>query len=148
MNTRRLRLVRPKWALGTMLLVVGWSAVVVSLNVRPRFDTYIPTGEGIFPVVVRYGYPWCYASAFTIVNLDTPNPRRDLRSIDLAELHRYRYHSYWLLAGNTAIGLLAVAVLTFASKFLLRAIVAGLRAVLSKPPPRNDKGPERASESL
>ncbi len=33
MNTRRLR---PKWTIGTMLLVVGWSSLVVWLNVRPR----------------------------------------------------------------------------------------------------------------
>ena len=38
MKTRRLRLVRPRWTLGTMLLVVGWSAVVVWLNVRPRIE--------------------------------------------------------------------------------------------------------------
>ncbi len=36
MKTRRLRLVRPRWTLGTMLLIVGWSAVVVWLNVRTR----------------------------------------------------------------------------------------------------------------
>jgi len=117
--------------MGTMLLIVGWSAVVVWLNVRPRiYGLYMvgsltpapkePTGT----CFVEYGYPWAcwftWGEAFTI--------------------------HYRALAGNIAIGLLAVAVLTFASKYLVRAIVAGLRAFLSKPPPSNGKGPERASE--
>jgi hypothetical protein len=45
------------------------------------------------------------------------------------------------IAANIAIGLLAVAVLTFASKYLLRATVAGLRGSVGKPPPpEKDKG--------
>jgi len=41
MNTRRLRLVRPKWTMGTMLLIVGWSpntqsSEVLRLRLRAR----------------------------------------------------------------------------------------------------------------
>ncbi len=142
---RRLRLVRPKWTLGTMLLVVGWSAVVVWLNVRATAASDLPTGDVYMPVAIRYGYPLCYAASFTMVSGNSPNPQRKLPSIELSELHRYHYHSYPALTANIAIGLLAVAVLTFASKYLVRAIVAGLRAFMSKPPPDKEKGPERAS---
>ena len=46
----------------------------------------------------------------------------------------------WQLVGNIYFGLVAVAFLTLASKHLLRAIVVGLGAILSKPPPPNEKG--------
>ena len=121
MKTRRLRLARPRWTLGTMLLVVGWSAVVVWLNVRPRVE---------YEASVKYGYPWTsYVEPWEplrtsdsgpgyVINELVPPPQYDIR--------------YWHLAANIAIGLLAVALLTFASKYLVRAIIAGLRAVLSK----------------
>jgi len=80
-----------------------------------------------------------------MAHLNAPAPRRELPSIEFSELHSYPYHSYWLLAANIAIGLIAVAVLTFASKYLLRAIVAGLRAIMSKPPPDKGNGPSKSN---
>jgi len=118
------------------------------LNIRATAASDLPTGDVYMPVAIRYGYPLCYAASFTMVSGNSPNPKRELPSIELSELHRYHYHSYPSLAANIAIGLLAVAVLTFASRHLLRAIVAGLRAFLSKPPPDNEEGPKRASESV
>ena len=50
----------------------------------------------------------------------------------------------WHLVDNIFYGLLAVAVLTFASKCLVRAIVAGLRAFMSKPPPDKEEGPSKS----
>ena len=58
MNTRRLRLVRPRWTMGTMLLIVGWSAVVVWLNVRPRIE-YLPIpGQEDVVYHASFGCPW------------------------------------------------------------------------------------------
>ena len=103
-----------------MLLIVGWSSVVVWLNVRPRYYELILHRHGKhYPVLyAEYGCPWGYS------------------------WQDVEYYDYTALAANIAIGLLAV--LTFASKYLLRAIVAALRALLSKPPPSNENGPERA----
>ncbi len=147
MNTRRLRLVRPRWTLGTMLLVVGWSAVVVWLNVRPRvrqWKRYLP--DGLEPLVidhVAYGYPWTCADRESVQS--TQIPSRRFGSITYWKLvpgslpDEETIH-YWPLTANIAIGLVAVAVLTFASKYLIRAIVAGLRAFMSKPPPDKQEG--------
>jgi len=109
--------------MGTMLLVVGWSAVVVWLNVRPRvrYGTEI-LGLDFYFCIIDYGFPWTHAcSSPTVETL-----------------------GYRLLAGNIAIGLLAVAVLTFASRLLMRAIVAGVRAFMSKPPPGNEDGQSKS----
>ena len=78
MNTRRLRLARPKWTLGTMLLVVGWSAVVVWLNVRPRTCTLAEcpmmvrsTREPVPIYYVEHGYPWiCVSGNWLIMRPD------------------------------------------------------------------------------
>ena len=58
MNTRRLR---PKCTLGTMLLVVGWSSVVVWLNVRERIE-FLDTDD------IHEGAP-----AYLFQNRITPN---------------------------------------------------------------------------
>jgi len=137
MKTRRLRLVRPKWTLGTMLLVVGWSAVVVWLNAQPRHVgtlTFSTRGEELTDNMFQYGCPWSNA---TVSHTDS----RLLRSRVGSD---FTIH-YPQLAGNIAIGLLAVAVLTFASKYLVRAIVAGLRRLLSKPPPDKEEGPSESN---
>ena len=136
MKTRRLRLVRPRWTLGTMLLVVGWSAVVVWLNVRPRFVSglaFLVDEEETVSITVEYGFPCKYAFNPSVARLLSPTETR-------------LYDDWaWQLVDNLFYGLLAVAVLTFASKYLVRAIVAGLRAFMSKPPPSNGKGHERAN---
>jgi len=120
--------------MGTMLLIVGWSAVVVWLNVRPR----VHDKKDGYVCFVSYGLPFTIAGGFSFSE----------SSILLQPQHRYLSHpSYWrwLLAANIAIGLLAVAVLTFASKYLVRAIVAGLRRLLSKPPPDKEEGPSESN---
>ena len=140
MNTRRLRLVRPRWTMGTMLLIVGWSAVVVWLNVRPRIE-YLPIpGQEDVVYHASFGCPWTYA--FDLDFFASSPPRFGLSEA--------LTHDTWVwpLTGNTAIGLLAVAILTFASEYLLRGIVSGLRAFVGKPPPSNTEGPERPNQSL
>jgi len=141
MKTRRLRLVRPKWTLGTMLLIVGWSAVVVWLNVRPH-PPY-PRSDGPSPAVglwvFQYGCPWKYGTQITAVNSGHP-VRFRLDDLVIAD--------YWRLAGNIAIGLLSVAVLTFASKYLVRAITAGLRGFVGKPPPGKGNGPSSNAHEI
>ena len=136
MKTRRLRLARPRWTLGTMLLVVGWSAVVVWLNVRPRVVWRDTEGELVIGFV-RYGCPWSFASVHAF------------REQQLSSRFHLDYlHDVRRLYANIAIGLLAVAVLTFASKYLARAIVSGVRAFVGKPPPSNGRGPLRACEDV
>jgi len=121
--------------MGTMLLIVGWSAVVVWLNVRPRvvcevlFISLNPPGS--LTLDEEFGWPLTVAVG--------------VRS-EQSHVRQFHNNFKWPLAANIAIGLLAVAVLTFASKYLVRAIVAGVRAIVGKPPPSKGNGPERASD--
>ncbi len=117
MNSRRLR---PKWTLGTMLLVVGWSSVVVWLNVRRTIFTHFGY------LSARYGYPWTCAVA-----CDPNDP-----SLEPPRFRPEYIYSHWHLAANVAIGLIAVFILTWTS----RAILSALRAFMSKPPPDNLNG--------
>ena len=140
MNTRRFRLVRPKWTMGTMLLIVGWSAVVVCLNVRPRISCdrspSILFGRKIYALAActqDFGCPWIWAKSVCLHSPYDPCPPPHSPLRDPCE------YDYRALAANIAIGLLAVAVLTFASRYLLRVIAAGLRAVFGKPPPSKGK---------
>lgn len=147
MKTRRLRLVRPKWTMGTILLIVGWSAVVIWLNVTPRFGRYCLLAR---LASVHYGYPWdCIVAGWDSDSAPpyTSNRFGWARTPVFPKPSEHQVH-YWPLAGNMAIGLLAVAVLTFASRYLVRAIVAGLRAFVGKPPPTNEKGPWRPNQGL
>jgi hypothetical protein len=81
----------------------------------------------------EYGWPWTVAVGLTFHNSTTRQlyPRCKMQ-----------------LAGNITIGLLTVAVLTFASMYLVRAIVAGLRAAFGKPQLSKEEGPETPSKSL
>jgi len=116
-----------------MLLVVGWSSVVVWLNVR---QWYKPKENG-YVSFVNYGLPFTFAEGFSF----------DDSSVLLQAQPKYLYHPpHWRksLAANIAIGLVAVAVLTFASKYLVRATVSGLGAFMRKPPPDNEEGPSKS----
>ena len=129
MKTRRLRLFRPRWTLGTMLLVVGWSAVVVWLNVGYRRHTrmmYV-TEWGAGSRGVEYGFPATYAQQ--------PNATWDSSQPILRRLCAADIINYWALAANAAMGMLAVAGLTCGSRYLLLRIVSyrpqlSLRAIL------------------
>lgn len=126
----RRRLIPRKWAISTILLIVGWSSLVGWLNVRPRIhrnDPIVIDSIESQTTVVYYGYPWAYTC---VIFWDK---RQDiLRSPPTID--------YWRLAYNLLMGLLAVAVLTWTSKYLLRAIIAILRAFMSKPPPADVDG--------
>jgi len=111
-----------------MLLIVGWSSVVFWLNVRPRLVRFYETES----YLIMYGCPWIYAAQYH-GNYWGRSPRLHAVRPDYIE-------DYWALTANIAIGLVAVAVLTFASKYLVRAIVAGVKSFMSKPPPANEKG--------
>ena len=111
-----------------MLLIVGWSAVVVWLNSRPRHQTRTFHG-------VEYGWPWTLAGS-----------RHLYDPVDA--IPRYRPEltfNYRALAANIAIGLLTVAILTLASKYLLHGLVAAQRAYAGKPPPHNEEGPSKSN---
>jgi len=121
-----------------MLLVVGWSSVVVWLNVRPRVTEYTFRYFGAHSIdLAEYGCPWSHSSE-GIEFFESSHPPVNSFGPDV-------YYDYPALAANLAIGLLAVAVLTFASKYLVRAIVAGLRRLLSKPPPDKGNGPSESN---
>jgi len=110
-----------------MLLIVAWSSVVVWLNVRPRYVAGIyhnPEGKGLHACYVEFGCPWSYAGCFAAT------------ATNIRPLEPVRIDSYPALAANAAIGLLAVAVLTWTS----RASIAVLRAFMSKPPPADVDG--------
>ncbi len=116
----RPRRIRPTWTIGTLLIVVAWSSAVVWLNIRPRTDSraVFTTHTTSFnpPVSVtfteEYGWPFTVAVGFRV---DKP-PARQLYP-------RYKKH----LAGNAIIGMMAVAVLTFLSKYLLNRIMFAFR---------------------
>jgi len=154
MKTRRLRLVRPRWTLGTMLLVVGWSAVVVWLNVRPRTCevdrtlVIVPSSkEPVRCYLFEYGFPWICVSATWLDTPDDSGAEWLINRSEMYALHEPRNEHHidsWPLAANIAIGLIAVLVLTVASKYLVRAVVAGLRAFVGKPPPNKGKGPSKS----
>jgi len=79
MNTRRLRLVRPRWTMGTLLLIVGWSALVVWLNVRPRVVSRYAVGDDSWAMRHAYfewGYPWSYAGVSLSSNKRLKPPPR------------------------------------------------------------------------
>ena len=122
MNSPRHR--RPKWTIDAMLLIVGWSSVVVWLNTRARFGVVSSEDNRMVSYCVFYGYPAPCAYAWNSYKVSDANP-----------LHI----DYRLLAVNVVIGVLVVAVGAWASKYLLRRIVSGLRAVVGKPPPTDDK---------
>jgi len=99
--------------------------------------TYPFTKSTVYICTQHYGCPWTYGR--TVRGHTHSEPCLPPRSFP------QKIWSYWLLAANIAIGLVAVLVLTFASKYLIRAIVSGLRAVLSKPPPDKEKGPSESN---
>lgn len=95
-----------------MLLIIAWSAVMLWINVRPRIldcGNY-STRE---PVLcwVGYGWPWPYAWVYGHFRLS-----------HLPQLRPSYMWSYWALAGNGAIGALAVAALTRSTTCLLRRL--------------------------
>ena len=128
MNARR-RLRLPRWSIGTMLIFVGWCAVAVALNMRPRvytFDFIPPSLDGSIYTTVHFGFPFDYAYSITLQHPSNPRPV---------------YPWYWekhgkiALAANIAIGMLAAVPLTWASSYLLRRITSWIASPGRKSPP-------------
>lgn len=99
-----------------MLLVVGWSAVAVWLNVRPRVVWRDHTEDAIVVGFVRYGCPCSFASVHAIYE-------QQLSS----RLHLDYIHDVRRLYANITIGLVAVVVLTWGSRYLLRRMACSFR---------------------
>lgn len=98
-----------------MLLVVVWSPLVLWLNARTRVvhsrgGLDDPTGEIMYDAYFEWGCPWSYAGVSLYGN----------EAIEPPPLRPEYIFSYSFLAANTSIGVLAVAVLTLVSKYLLR----------------------------
>lgn len=98
-----------------MLLVVGWSSVVVWLNVKPHSNIPISRshGAGLFRADVTYGYPLPYAWEVHLFDGSAPHP---------PPLPHRCYEPF--LAVDVAIGMLAVVVLTWVSSYLMRGIAS------------------------
>jgi hypothetical protein len=116
---------RLQFSLATLLLLVTWSAALLSMNVLPRVSLYKVAAGGMdfgFEVsedferhVARWGWPCRYA-------VDS--------SLERASLSRLPPHGqidYRALFLDTAVGVLIVAALTWATNQLLRRVGARLR---------------------
>ena len=113
------RLAHFRFSLGTLLLAVAWSAVVVWLNITAGEvqvdDPNAPFGPGYR--WLHYGWPWTYA--WDVCRLHVP-PNG---------VH-FAWYS-WVLVLDTVVGILIVAVLTWASGYLSRRVKHVYRRVKS-----------------
>ncbi len=113
MNVPRLRRFRPKWTIGTMLLVTGWSPLLIWLNIRPYNAlvfkrALVETDSEVY--WCYYGFPWSYAWG-----LDNTFP-------STIHLNNMAIYSCWALAGDVVVGVVAVVLLTLVSRYLLRQV--------------------------
>jgi hypothetical protein len=106
--------------LATLLIAMAWSAVMVWLNTTPRVwhVSHWVQGTKSMTVVTDFGWPWHY---FRDIEFDR-NP-----ALDLLILHDPKQSNHWALAADVAVGVLLVAVLTWASSQLLRGVTSSLR---------------------
>lgn len=107
------RLLRPQFSLATLLIAMAWSAVMVWVNVTPHVTRY---RVGIHASVVEIGWPWTYAWCLQTSEDAIAPQRRIIKVI-----------GSWPIVSNAVVGVLLVAVLTWASSLLLRRVAARLR---------------------
>jgi hypothetical protein len=111
--SRRLRF---RFSLATLLITMAWSAVVVWINVTPRFALERLSVVGrhghdqIGVYLIRWGWPFPYANSFVF----WPVPLSDFPPGGI--------EAYWAFAGDVAVGVLLVAALTWGSNQLLRRV--------------------------
>jgi hypothetical protein len=114
------KFLRFRFSLTTLLLAVAWSAVAVWINVTPRVT--VAEASIVRPRTVisfhlaHWGWPWDYADDLAEFLPDRV-PRCPASGLT----------SYWALAGDAAVGVLLVVVLTWCSNQLLRRVGAKLR---------------------
>jgi hypothetical protein len=116
------RFLRFRFILASLLLAVTWSGVAVWVNITPRFRgfTHVTYGDNELPPEswsAEYGWPWTYRLCNGF--FDSPH--------DLPRLQAEMVSGYSALSGDIAVGLLLVAVLTWASSQLLRRVADRLR---------------------
>jgi len=120
------RLIRFRFSLATLLIAMAWSGVAVWVNVLPRFrgfshanfgDNGLPPESWSTPGAAEYGWPLTYGLCYGF--FDSPH--------DLPRLQAEMISGYHALAGDVAVGLLLVVVLTWGSNQLRRRIGARLR---------------------
>jgi hypothetical protein len=119
-----------------LLLVVGWSSVVMSLNITPRkyrripldiVERYSSGGEELYTLYRReFGFPWTcvstncteWSTEIEVVLLDWPGDDAPcpLRSVYVA--------NYWAMVGNAAVGAATALALALVSKYLLNRIIS------------------------
>jgi hypothetical protein len=110
-----IRFLRFRFTLMTLLLAIAWSAAAMRINVT-SLEEHFPSmpnqwGDIRGPSTFRYyGWPFiCYASE------------------DVIGRTTRRYYDYWKLAGDAAVGVLLVVVLTWGSNQLFCRVGARLR---------------------
>ncbi|MCY2987007.1 MAG: hypothetical protein NTY19_03955 [Planctomycetota bacterium] len=122
------RLLRPQFSLATLLIAMAWSAGVVWVNVTPRLDfscfsnveyedNGFPSEPRSIPGAVEYGWPWTFALCYGLFHPTDELPRRQMGMIG----------GYRELAGDFAVGVLLVSVLTWGSSHLLQHVESRLR---------------------
>jgi hypothetical protein len=104
---------RFRFSVGTLLIVVMWSAVVSWMNTRPGHPSPYVTWNSSRSFV--HSLDWNYGWPLTCVTC-----RTDYRPEQLARGAVPVAWYPWNVVANVAIGVLLVAVLTWGSAFLLR----------------------------
>jgi hypothetical protein len=111
---------RQKWTIGTVLLMVGWSSVVLWLNIRPQiytFDLVAPAHDGSVYGIVHYGFPFVYATSYSVHHPSAPH-----------EFHQF-HPGPWdggNLASDVLFGIAVVGLLTWGSGYVLCCIKSKL----------------------
>jgi hypothetical protein len=112
--TRRIRF---RFSLATLLLAVSWFAGAVWMNVTPRVDlVHIPDHSALRILCTCHGWPWTLHYGYDFL---APSGHLPLIPSGVWRC--------WALAGDIAVGLLLVVVLTWGSNQLLRRVGARLR---------------------
>ena len=101
-----MRLPRFQFGLATLLLAISWSSVVLWLNIRPREVFHLEFNAQQFKHVklLEIGWPWGHLNYLDIDGVAFYDPL---------------IPDYWALAGDTAVGVLFVALLTVGPALLL-----------------------------
>ena len=101
---------RRRWlqfSLRTLLIVMGWCLVVTWVNTTFQYSGSSPVWR------VEVGWPWTYSEGYHF----SSKP-----SYSVPRLRPELVQNCWALAGDAAVGVLIVTVLTFASECLLRRV--------------------------
>lgn len=119
------KLPRFRFSLATLLLVVSWSAVMLWMNTTPCVVNRDQPTETLELLTAYYGWPWAYALKVVLVGIGGELP--PISGVDVKWWP-------WALVGDAVVGVLLVALLTWALKYLWRHAKHVFRRAESLPP--------------